>query len=351
VSDSTKVRSRGRALVAFFTGAFSFTFAAWAVGTGCTWPDYTVDLLDQDATFDDVLDGETPSTTDTLVVDTAPYKLPDGRVCTGHDEDLDGVPDECDNCPNVVNPTQTATGTVGDACKAPPAMIPSTTRLYFDPFKKLGTDYKQFPMPDAGPLPFTLGTDTDSIIGGVPDPETPPPPFRFIVAATGADTSAVTVTTVMTMQLSDRGNAGILLRVNGAPAKFFICALSVDDGFAAAHAPDAGCNGGPCGAVAFPLPTADGGAIAAQVPIPADIPHALGDAIGFRATVTKSDTTGDFECRVFNPKVPATLTSTDAKYAVKVTIPSSRWLAAGEIGLYSQRAKTQFHSLDVLRSP
>jgi hypothetical protein len=345
-----KDRLGWKALVAFVSSASSVALATYAVGVGCTFPDYAVDTLDPDATLD-TLDGETPNNVDTLAVDTAPYKLPDGRTCTGHDEDGDGVPDECDNCPNVVNPTQTATGTVGDACKPSTLFIPAATRLYFDPFRKLASEYKQFPSPDAGPLPFTIGGDGDSIIGGVPDPETPPPPFRFIVAATGADTSAITVTTVMTMQLSERGNAGILLRVSGSPPKFFICALSVDDGFAAAHAPDVGCNGAACGAVAFPLPTADGGAVAAQVPIPADIPHAIGDAIGFRASVTKSDTSGDFECRVFNPKAPATLTSSDTRYAVKVTVPSSRWLAAGEVGLYSQRAKTQFHSLDVVRGP
>ena len=346
-----KDRLGWNALVALVSSAFSLTLVAWTLGTGCTWPDYTIDTTDLDANAFDSAPFDSTSFDAEAAVDTAPFVLPDGRTCTGHDEDGDGVPDECDNCPNVANTTQ-GLGNVGDACKPSAAFIPTPTRLYFDPFKKLSSDYKQFTDSDAGPAPFTLGSDGDSIVGGLAtDPDVPPPPFRFITGATGADVSAITVTTVMTMQASNRGNAGIILRVNGAPAKFLICALSVDDGFAAAHAPDSGCSGGPCGAVAFPLPTADGGAIAAQVPIPADVPHAIGDAIGFRASITKSDTAGDFECRVFNPKVPSTLTSSDAKYAVKVSVPSSRWLAAGEIGLYSQKAKTQFNSVDVLRGP
>jgi hypothetical protein len=344
-----KDRLGWKALVAFVSSASAVTLATWTIATGCTWPDYTVDQIDYDSAVEDAPAVDGDSTVVDSGVDTGPFVLPDGRTCTGHDEDGDGVPDDCDNCPNVANATQ-GTGSVGDACKPPVAFIPTATRLYFDPFKKLATDYKQFPSADAGPLTFSLGTDGDSILGGLTtDPD--PPALRFVVGATGADGSAVVVTTVMTMQLSDRGNAGILLRVNGSPAKFFICALSVDDGFAAAHAPDSGCSGGACGAVAFPLPTADGGAVAAQVPIPSDIPHAIGDAIGFRASVTKSDTTGEFECRVFNPKLPSTLQSSDPKYAVKVTVPSSRWLTAGEVGLYSQKAKTQFHSLEVLRGP
>jgi hypothetical protein len=272
--------------------------------------------------------------------DTAPPV--DTAGCGPHDEDLDGVPDNCDNCPNVVNPTQGA-GMVGDACKASP-FIPAATRLRFDPFKTLAPDYTQFP---SGAPPFSVGTDADSLVGGV----TSDTNFRFIVAATGADTSAISATTVITTQASDRGNAGILLRVNGSPPKFLICALSIADGFAAAHAPDAGCTGSTCPAVAFPLASADGGAVAAQAPIPTDIPHGIGDPIGLRATVTKSDTSGSFECRVFNPKVPSTLQSADGKYAVKVSIPSSRWLAAGEVGLYAQSVRAQFSSLDVLRGP
>jgi hypothetical protein len=102
-------------------------------------------------------------------------------------------------------------------------------------------------------------------------------------------------------------------------------------------------------------PAADGGATPASAPVPADIPHKIGNTIGIRASVTGTSgdagTSGSFECRVFDPKNPATLTSTDAKYSLSVEVSGSRWYPSGDLGVYAQKASAVFGSIDVLRGP
>src|SRR5687767_9623331 len=108
------------------------TFAFW-LSNGCAWEYQVASIVDEAGT--ETSTDETPVVEDsgTEVIPDGPYTLPDGRVCTGHDEDKDGVPDDCDNCPNVFNPSQ-AGDMIGSACAVPPAFIPSPTRLLFDPF-------------------------------------------------------------------------------------------------------------------------------------------------------------------------------------------------------------------------
>ncbi|GAC1362621.1 MAG: hypothetical protein NVSMB47_14660 [Polyangiales bacterium] len=320
---------------------------------GCAWPDF-VALAGDAAVAETTPDFGVVETSSDVVVDTTPsdtpasYTLPDGRVCTGHDEDGDGIPDQCDNCPNVANPAQ-GPKDVGDLCAASPGFItPPSTRLIFDPLMTL-SNWSSFGTPaTGGGGVFAVDKDGDSLLGGT----TVDFDFRFIVGKTGAGLSATVATTLLAVREDDSGSAGILLRVSSDPKHFIVCAVSTGaNGFAAAHAPDAGCTGGPCNPIAFPLTLADGGVAAAQLPIPTDLPHKLGDVIGLRASIVKNDTAGAFECRVFDPKNPGTLQSADPKYAVRVDVPSSRWLAGGEVGLYSQKAKTQFLSIDVLRGP
>jgi hypothetical protein len=102
------------------------------------------------------------------------------------------------------------------------------------------------------------------------------------------------------------------------------------------------------------MPT-DAGTTAAQIGIPNDIPHGLGDTIGLRASATASmgdgGISGEIECRVFDPKRPETLLSTDSKYAIKLAVTGTRWFPTGEVGVYAQRAKAAFGSIDVLSGP
>ncbi len=332
----------------------TFLLGSAALGTACTWPDYTTDLVEGDAPIgdSDASSGDVSpdAPKDTAIADTT-FVLPDGRSCTGHDEDGDGVPDECDNCPNVQNKSQTG-GDVGDACKGNVAFLPTSTRLLFDPLRSI-SGWKPFgAQPETGPAAlFVVDKDGDSLLGG----STSDSDLRFLVGGTGSGGSATVVTTIMDVQGEDTGgSAGVLLRVTGSPqSKFFICALSVANGFAAARAPDTGCSGGGCGPVAFPLSLADGGVSIAQLAIPPEVPHGPSDTIGLRASVTKGDgaTSGDFECRIFDPKVPSSVLTTDTRYSVKVPVPTSRWLPSGEVGLYAQKSRTQFLSVDVLRGP
>ena len=347
--DRARARRHGGAALAIAAVLAS----GWALFAACTFPEYSAsDPVDAAIDETGVVDS---GRIDTAPNDTGPFTFPDGRVCLGHDEDFDGVPDVCDNCPNVANRDQ-AGGEIGDACKPGAEFIGTSTRLVFDPMTKLGS-WTPF---GSGLSVFAEDKDSDSLLGGTTDDGD----MRFVVGATGSAGSATVVTTQITYVSESGGSAGILLRVAGAPGeskRFLVCALSIENGFAAAHAPDpsppdAGppsCTGGPCTAIAFPYRTPDDAAVAAQFPFPASISHRPGDTIGLRASVTKGDgtTSGELECRVFDPRDPSTLESTDPKYAVKVSVPSSRWIPSGEVGFYAQRAQVQLLSVDVLRGP
>jgi hypothetical protein len=58
----------------------------------------------------------------------------DAPPCTGHDEDGDGVPDVCDDCPHVADPAQLDSDGdgVGDACDPDPTTHEKV--VFFDPF-------------------------------------------------------------------------------------------------------------------------------------------------------------------------------------------------------------------------
>lgn len=333
------------------------TFAFWLTN-GCAW-EYEVASTVEESGISETTSSETTEKDgdETSVMD-GPYTLPDGRVCTGHDEDGDGVPDECDNCPNVANPSQSG-GAIGDACAAGSAFITAPSRLLFDPFKSL-MNWKAF---GSGGGAFDLGTDGDSVIGGstapseceVPDGGPTRCPLPYLLGSTGAGASAIVATTTLTITDESSGSAGLMFRAFGAPKKFYICAVSAANGFAIARSPDPGCDGGYCAPITFTMPGADGGSIAAQLPIPADVPRGIGTQIGLRASVTVSmgdgGILGDIECRIFDPKKPDTLLGSDPKYSIKITAGGTRWFSSGEVGVYAQRSRATFGSIDILRGP
>jgi len=313
---------------------------------GCGW-EYAV-AEDGDASPADTGQSEvSEAASDGTVV------LPDGRVCKGHDEDQDGIPDECDNCPNVGNPGQETSGgsVVGSACTPSASFVPSPSRLLFDPFRSLA-EWKSY---GSGTSAFQVGPDSDSVVAGSVTGEELP----FVAASSGAGTSAVVATTTLTITdeaaTAPVGSAGLLLRINGDPDKrFYVCVVGFRAGFAIAWTPTTGCNGGVCDVKTFAA-AVDGGTVAYQAAIPTDIPHAMGDTVGLRASVVSTATDGgfntDIECRVFDPKRPSTLTSTAPQYAQKITVGGARSFPAGEIGLYARRARVSFGSIDLLRGP
>jgi hypothetical protein len=337
----------------FLPAVVPCAFAAWMGFAGCAW-DYAVATVDGG-----VETGFVDAATDAAEDAYSEYTLPDGRVCKGHDEDRDGIPDECDNCPNVGNPEQTG-GAVGSACAPSTTFISSPERLLFDPF----TSFTMWTPYGMGDGQFALGADGDSLAGGSAGGGE----LRFALTSPGAASSAMVVTTtvVVTEQTTDTmlpgPSAGIILRANGDPKHFYVCAVSIrNNAFAIARAPDSGCTGDLC-APGVLSEVFDGGSTTASSPIPGDVPRKVGTAIGIRASVTADmgdagDGSGKIECRVFDPSNPATLTSTDAKYAVSVdlggdpTLKRPRWYPSGDPGLYAQKCRAVFGSIDVVRGP
>lgn len=346
---SSSPRTRSTVALGALASLLGLVSASWGLAFGCSFPDYVADGLPSGDTGGDVAIDTAPD----APVDTGPFVLTDGRVCVGHDEDGDGVPDECDNCPNVANPGL-AGKDIGDACNA--SSLGFTSRLAFDPFTTFASGKWQYFGQSTGL--FALGTDSDSVVGGnttllgAPDGD-----LRFVSGPIGASpgSAGVAVTAVLTITEEAGGTAGVLARIDGATGKqFFLCGLN-SVGFALARPdPSKPCSGGACGPQTILV--GDAGA-STQGAIPADIPHGVGQKIGVRLIVsaTTADAgTGDVECRVFDPSVAfaaSTLQSGDPKYSFKVTVQPSRWISSGEVGMYAQTAKARFHSIDILKGP
>ncbi len=290
--------------------------------------------------------------------------IADVHVCSGHDEDGDGVPDECDDCPNVPDPAQAGpaglpgSGRVGAACAS--AMLGADAkRLAWDPFLAFATpsSWRTF---GAGAGAFALAPEGDSILGG----STGDLDLRFVSGPVGASpgSAGVAVTAIVSV-LAEGGSlphTGLIARVGGATGgHFYMCGLGVGVGFfyLLSTSPGTSCDGGTCSPVAFNYDP--GAAHTSQQPFPSDVSPALGRPIGVRITVTTAGggadagaTTGDVACQLFDPAAPATLLAAEPAHLMRLTIPTtSRWFGEGEVGVYAQGTKVRVHSLDVLTKP
>ncbi|MGZ3475603.1 MAG: thrombospondin type 3 repeat-containing protein [Polyangiales bacterium] len=265
--------------------------------------------------------------------------LPDGRVCKGHDEDEDGIPDECDSCPNVKNPGQEG-GAIGDVCA--PSTFSSGIRLLFDPMMELGA----WSLLGSGLGTFAVAPEGDAFTGGMVGNE-----IRAAVAPAATGDAAVEATSILSIvedSTTLAGVSGLLIRLNGGTAKhFFMCGVTVSGGFVLARAPDAGC-GTTCSPAA--MTGSDGKPAAAA--FPADVPSGLGKRIGVRLSITSGvgTTSGQATCRVFDPDAPATLRSSDSKHSVVAPIDSTKWMTSGDVAVFAIRSRVRFTSIDVVKS-
>jgi hypothetical protein len=335
-------RARWLGLATLTVGALGALAIALGGPTGCSFPDYEVAT---DGAPADARDGATVTTASDAgatdaVVDTLPnadatYALADGGTCSGHDEDGDGVPDLCDNCPNVANAGQEG-GAVGTACTPPSDLLTNPVPGFFSPFVSYGTpSWQPFA---SGSAPWALAPAGDALLGGT----TGDGDLRFVLSPFARSSNAVSIITVLHLvdDVAAAGSAaGLLVRATATPPE--------------------GCSGGSCApsALANVTKEADGGLVAASLTIPPEIAHTHGAAIGLMMTISTGNAAGDagvplagtVECRLFNPLHPETLTEADPTYFVRAHVARTQWSASGELGLFAQESRAQFDSLSVVR--
>jgi hypothetical protein len=141
------------------------------------------------------------------------------------DEDSDGVLDQCDNCPTVINDQSDGDGDgVGDACDPHPAQ-PIDKQLFFDGFSD-----PAFTLGKYDYLP--VNTDASWMIAkGKLSQTALNPAYRTIVVhglTVGATVHVSTVAAATNVGGQTERSAGIVWAVNGATAGT-VCAVDISD--------------------------------------------------------------------------------------------------------------------------
>jgi hypothetical protein len=270
--------------------------------------------------------------------------------CKGHDEDGDGFPDECDNCPNVPNPRQLADSdlnplytNIGTFCYADDELSAANRRVLFEPFTSLTERWK---VSGSGlglfqPIINPPRTTADAVSGGeFQDTASPPVPvaiMRTTVGTTGTEPI------VMTMVIErERGGdndtaQGIFVRGGGTPIRFLACYIS-GGALRIGVVDEKGCADTQCAFKDL------------QPPVPMFEPPARAlDAYGLRIQV-KTFASGStlLTCRVFDPWEPVSLFSKGTPYASGVELTSTEATVGTEVGVFAYRIRMDVGSIDVL---
>jgi hypothetical protein len=314
-------------------GAASMLWGCEAPLVAVTAPDTGADT----AAVEDTADTAPPPGVDAGITDVF---FADGAPCRGHDEDHDGIPDLCDDCPGIYNPAPgqiVGRLPVGTLCNALPsdgfAFDRAGKRLFFDAFTDYASDWKSS---GGGVAAFVIGDDNDSMEGGTGDDD-----FRYLVrrAAAGAGTTVAT-TVVHALGGFKSPLAGVLVRAIGDPKHFYMCFVG-NGRFGVLTTPPGGCTGGPCAYT-----------VLSDKPVPLEL--SAEPESGLRISVSTGAlpaVSGRVECLIFHSAQPLSLHNGDERYVVRVDLDETSWIPSGEVGLATLNYRTRFAWLDVLSEP
>lgn len=276
---------------------------------------------------------------DAAAEDTAPYVFPDARreladggLCQGHDEDGDGWPDECDDCPNLPDPEQgkSPLSALGSLCTPSPPFESATKRVFFDPFVRLGSKW----VVGGGEGAFTVGDrQPDLLSGGRAYRE-----LQVAVARLGLGNRTTVATLPVSRRLGIGGcSMGIVARVSADLATFFACGISSET-FVLLRTPKGGCAvGEDCALVELAFKT---------------IPRLVDrDRVGVRFSVADTPTGGRLECRLYALDNLVTLSADPSQYVLGLDVAQADWLAGGDVGVYARWTEASLPSIDVIASP
>jgi hypothetical protein len=274
-------------------------------------------------------------------VDAAPgCSFPD-HYDIGHDEDGDGVADDCDLCPLVPDHEQIARrGSPGYTATSPwcrsNASLEAPNRLFFEPFTSQFLDSSRWVSLSANDGPYPTDPPHDERAIGVHDFKP-----RLLVTQLGtAAGSAIVATGILTAISGAEADqiTGIVVRYQEDSRRFYGCFMSGANVFLA-WVPD-GCTATACNLVK----------VSAELPRPA---YSVGSKgrLGMRVSISAGVADGTLECRLYDPSDPANaLTAFAAVAALTAKFERFNWLAAGELGFFSTRVTARWSGLDVLTS-
>jgi len=304
-------------------------------------------------TAPEVLGRHPDSGEDTAVADVAET---DGEPQCGHDEDRDGFCDEVDTCPTIENPQQELEKKIdlgftriGSACAPSADFAAAKTRAFWDPFTDQNMRWLLTGSATAAFHPWPVA-QPDSMLGGeFGSPEQVPIALMRTRTAPLREVKTAVVTAVFQKPFGGAPSSpwGIFIG-GGSPLRFLGCyylpggALDTLDSYAVGVVEEAGCTDSRC--PLKPLATS----LRPDFLIP-ESPTDPSPIVGLRLAITPKGTQTMIECRVFDPRIPTTLTSAGVKRGAIFLTPETSTLPLGpELGVFTDRTIANITSIDVV---